>query len=264
MNKKYGILVILFIAIIAIQISSVNALTSEQKNEANKLIDSIPDGDLFYGGDVQSLSGHGDYKIVRIKVTDEYMSGGEVVKKNGIYQQRMRFYDKIRIFDVYFYNYYDGYEYDDFELISSNNKLIKNEYTSAKKGDWIKVHSISSTKTIQQNGKIYKGRHYTVTRVVTPTKAEKVRILHDKKLVAYYKTFKMPTFKVGNYKWGNFKSNSFTYGNSKIGYYVNHLRDDRYYNSKNRVYKVTPKNSNFLGSAVFSKKPSSFTLYAYA
>lgn len=74
----------------------------------------------------------------------------------------------------------------------------------------------------------------------------------------------MPKFKIGGYKWGYFKGNSFTYGNSYLGYYVNHLNEYEYYNSYHRIYKVSPKTSNFYGTYLFSKKPTSFTLYARA
>ena len=195
---------------------------------------------------------------------------GELVKKNGEYYKKIYYLYEFEQQACYHsshkndWSQVNGYS----RLIQSiadprGDKFSKFDLVKVKKGDVISKTEPKYWKTTQSNGKIHKVYKFS-KKVAVNSKTLKTVTATSKKLVAYYKTFKMPTFKPGNYKWGYFKGNYFTYGNSYIGYYVNHLNDYEYYNPYNRVYKMTPKSTNLLGANMFSKKPSSFTLYAYA
>ncbi|KZX16607.1 hypothetical protein MBCUT_06450 [Methanobrevibacter cuticularis] len=273
MNNKKIIILLLFLGIMAVSISSVNAITLDEKTEAKKLLNSInsdiPIINSFKKGDILSLTeiskNNKEFKVIKVKTVEHYSSGGAIVKKNGKYQSKYRNYDKIRITDLFFEKKNnDQYKYYDWEIKEIYDKTTGYSYVPAKKGDWIKVYSTSPPKTIETKGKVYKIKYYTILQAINSKKAKKIKTVGEKALIGYYNIYKMPTFKYGQYKWANFKGNTFTYGKSYLGYYINHLKDYGYYNSYHRVYKISPKTSNFLGSNIFSKKPTTFKIYVKA
>jgi hypothetical protein len=268
-NKK---IILLLLGIIVLSVSSVDAISVDEKTEAKELLNSIisdvPIVNDFKKGNIISLTeiSKNDkiFKVVKVKTIDHCSSGGSIVKKNGKYQSKYLNYDKIRITDLFFEKHKNGqYKYYDWEIKEVYNKPVGYKYVPAKKGDWVEVYSTSS-KTIKKSGKIYKIKYYTVLQVINSKKAEKIKTIGEKTLIAYYKTFKMPRFKIGGYKWGYFKGNYFTYGNSIFGYYVNHLNEQEYYNPYHRIYKISPKTYNFIGTSMFYKKPEKFELYVRA
>lgn len=257
----------------ALSISSVNAISFDEKTEAKKLLNSInsdvPIVNDFKKGNILSLTeiskNNKEFKVVKVETIDHYISGGSIVKKDGKYQRKYRNYDKIRTTDLFFEKKNNGqYIYYDWEIKKVYDKTMGYKYVPAKKGDWVKIYSTSPSKTIQTKGRVYKIKYYSVLQVINSKKAKKIKTIGEKTLIAYYKVYNMPKFKIGYYKWATFKGNSFTYGNSYLGYYVNHLSDYNYYNPNHRVYKISPKTYDLYGTKIFKKKPISFKIYVMA
>ena len=273
-NKKILIILLLFVLVVAVQISSVSAINATDKAEAKEIINkyspkNIPLFDDIKKGEITSLNDKNykqkPSKVIQVKVKDIYSTTGGWVKKDKKYQYKMKHYHKIRFFDVYFeIKPNNQYKYTDFELVDMQYNYYKSTYSPAKKGEWYKVSKISSNKKIESKGEVYKVKYYTGYQFISSSKIKKVTKVGEKTLVAYYKVFKMPKFKIGGYEWGYFKGNYFTYGNSILGYYINHLHESGYYNPNRFVYKISPKTKYFVGINIFYKKPSSFKLYVKA
>jgi hypothetical protein len=252
MNKQKILVLVLIILGLSLLIGNVSAATKTCKNWCQ-------------GGDEPHKTTW-TVKESNQKFYDKY------VKKNGVYYKK---YINLceRTIKNCTHKSHDrqlkiwGEDYYSYSSFGTYNPSVKGgesyTYIKAKKGDVLKKSSPKYVKTTKSNGKIYK--MYSIKKTVAASsKKLKTTTSTSKKIIAYYKTYKMPKYKSGGYNWGYFKGNSFTYGNSFFGYYVNHLNEYGYYNPNHRIYKISPKTWDFYGTNMFYKKPTSFTLYARA
>lgn len=111
MKRKYK-LVVLFLLVLAtlLATNTVNAVNSTEQTEAKDLLDKyapkdMPLMDELKQGEILSLKDSSyknkPHKVVKIKISYAYTSGGDIVKKNGKYQQKVPVLNKVQIFDVY-------------------------------------------------------------------------------------------------------------------------------------------------------------------
>lgn len=279
MNKKIIILIIMITIGCLVTIGNVSASTTTyQFSDSSTQWENGYSN--FYNGKYYS-----EQPLKIVKDTKLVKKSTKFVKKNKIYYKRAtNSYKNTTIIYRYenngYLNWVDynatsdkgGYYYyvknpfisDGWVEYFNNSKTYHTFVDSkAKKGNIVDKTKLKYSKTIEDEGKVYKIYSYKKIVALSSKKYKAIKTT-TKKLFGYYKVFNMPNFKSGDYNWKSFKNNWFTIGNSKIGYYINHLYDEEEYNPEHRVYKVSPKTVNIFGSLFFHKKPYSFKVYVKA
>lgn len=276
--KKIILLTALIMLLTVISVSSVSAISANEKTEAKKLLIDNSDQTNIYPSDLKNT------KIVSIKNYNNSVknitlkstyyrtidcayekNGKNVVKHNGKYMKKYRKTVFVQYCFYIFQKQSDGkFKFMDWDTGKDYEKTLKIIYKPAKKGTIIKEYGNYIEKRVEKKGKVYEYHYGKYKKVLSPTKAIITKKFEFRDIVGYYKVYKMPYFNYGGYKWATFKGNSFTYGNSYLGYYINHINENDYYNPKHRIYKITPKTSRIIGTNIFKKKPTSFKIYVKA
>jgi len=245
MNKRKIILIIVLVLSLSLLIVNVSAATKTYSGTCT-------------GGDE-------NHKTTWTKTGPIGKSYEGYVKKNGIYYKK---YAKIHEYMIknctHKSHAYQLEIWGEDHYSYSTRDVEGYSYVKTKKGDVLKKTNLKYWKTIESKGKVYKYYKYKKTTALSSTKIQ-TKTITSKKIIAYYKTYNMPSTPRGKFKTSTFKGVKLKYGCSGpsfVDYVVRYVDGSNY-----GVYKVTssPKiksyYNSYTGQYYFPKKPKKFTVY---